>query len=79
MVPTGGSKADGTIDLSYEVGMLEKPVIDRAQAYRAANQRCAAWGYEEAEAFGGATSTCISNGSYGCNRTRYTVTFQCMD
>ncbi len=78
LVPTGGSKADGTVDLSYEFGMFEKPVVDMAAAQSAAKQRCAAWGYTEAEAFGGEKRQCQAFDGYGsCIRWFVTVTYQC--
>ncbi|MGM8850657.1 YecR family lipoprotein [Salinicola halophyticus] len=79
MVPTGGSKADGTIDLSYDVSMFETPEVNAQQGLNAAAKRCQAWGYSDAEPFGGATSQCVAMGGYGCNTTRYTMTYQCLD
>lgn len=32
LIPTGGSRADGTVKLSYEYGLFDKPVIDQSQA-----------------------------------------------
>ena len=43
LTPTGGSRSDGTVKLSYVVGAFEKPVVNYAQAQSAAMQRCAAW------------------------------------
>lgn len=78
MVPTGGSRADGTVKLSYEFGMFEVPKIDNEQALVLAKQRCSAWGYTGAEAFGGATKQCTNGSAYsGCNTWMVTVEFQC--
>lgn len=77
MVPTGGSRADGTVKLSYEYGMFEAPKVDMAQGTVAANKRCGSWGYTGAEPFGGETRTCNSYGGGGCNRWLVTVEFQC--
>lgn len=78
LVPTGGSKADGTVDLSYEFGAFEKPVVDMVSAQRAAKQRCVAWGYSEAEAFGGEKRQCQAFDGYGtCTHWFVTVTYQC--
>ena len=52
LIPTGGSRADGTVKLSYEYGLFEKPQIDPAQGEIAAKQRCSLWGYS------GAGATC---------------------
>jgi hypothetical protein len=42
LIPTGGSRADGTVKLSYEYGLFEKPQINLAQGEIAAKQKCAA-------------------------------------
>lgn len=78
LIPTGGSKADGTVTLSYEYGLFESPSVDMAQGNEAATQRCAAWGYTGAEAFGGYTTHCQAYNAYGnCLRSLVTVTYQC--
>ena len=46
---TGGSRADGTIQLSYEHAAFEQPKIDFAKGLETARSRCAAWGYSSAE------------------------------
>ncbi|WP_274541773.1 YecR family lipoprotein, partial [Shigella dysenteriae] len=42
LVPTGGSKSDGTVRMSYSYGMFESPVVDPQQGMNAAKARCAA-------------------------------------
>ncbi|KQS55933.1 hypothetical protein ASG17_07735 [Brevundimonas sp. Leaf363] len=74
---TGGSRADGTVRLSYEVGMFEAPTVDEAQGLKVAQQRCATWGYSGAEAFGGTTSQCTAMTSSGCMTTLITKEYQC--
>ncbi|MDQ6961952.1 MAG: YecR family lipoprotein [Mariprofundaceae bacterium] len=56
---TGGSKADGIVKLSYEYSLFEDPQVDMAQGVTVAKKRCEAWGYAQAEAFGGSTKKCI--------------------
>lgn len=77
LVPTGGSRSDGTVKLAYEYGAFEQPKVDAAQGLAAAKQRCAAWGYTDADPFGGATRTCNSFSSSGCNRYMVTMEYQC--
>ena len=77
LVPTGGSRADGTVNLSYEYGMLQVPKVNMDQAEASAVQRCAAWGYTGAQPFGGQISKCEEFNAYGCVRTMVTVTYQC--
>jgi len=76
-MPTGGDRAGGTVDMSFEVGAFQKPVIDWNQARETAKQRCAAWGYSDADAFGGQKTQCIASNAYGCLRETVTMTYQC--
>ncbi len=77
LTPTGGSRADGTVKLSYEYGAFEVPKLDRQQGMSAARQRCAAWGYTGAEPFGGSTKTCSSGSRSACESWLVTVEYQC--
>lgn len=78
LMPTGGSRADGTIRLSYDKGIFETVEVNTRQGDLAAKQRCMAWGYTAAAPFGGATESCVQYGRSGCIRTRVTVMYQCM-
>jgi len=74
---TGGSKSDGTIKLSYQVGMFEAAEVSEEQGINLATKRCSAWGYTNAEAFGGSTQVCTSPSSSGCNIWLVTKEYQC--
>ena len=75
---TGGSRADGVVRLSYEMGPLEKPQLNEQQAIGLATQRCKTWGYSGAEAFGGVTRQCnMPGGLSGCGQYMITKEFQC--
>ena len=39
---TGGSKADGVVELSYQYEAFEKPMVDWAQGKMIATERCKA-------------------------------------
>ena len=79
LVATGGSRADGTVNLSYEHGPYEKPQLNLAQGLETARDRCRAWGYSDAEPFGGETRQCNMPGGYGgCYKWFVTLTFQCL-
>ena len=78
LTPTGGSRSDGTVKLSYQYGAFEQPKIDMQQGQQAATARCQAWGYEGAEAFGGSTEQCQQSNAYGCVSALVTVEFQCI-
>ena len=76
---TGGSRADGVVELSYEYGMFEKPQVNWEQGLVTATERCKAWGYQSAEPFGGSTSQCQAYDGYGnCVRYLVTVKYQCI-
>ena len=76
---TGGSRADGVVELSYGYGMFENPQVQWDQGLVTATQKCKAWGYQSAEAFGGTTSECQAYDSYGgCVRWRVIVKYQCI-
>jgi hypothetical protein len=77
LVPTGGSRSDGTVDLSYEYGGFEVPQLNPEQGHQAAVQRCTAWGYSDAEPFGGSISRCTFANQYGCMRQVVTIRYQC--
>jgi len=77
MVPTGGSRADGTVKLSYDFGAFQVPKVDQEQGLAAAKARCAAWGYTGAELFGGSTKTCVNQSMGSCDTFRVTVEYQC--
>jgi hypothetical protein len=76
-VAIGGNRAGGTVDMSYEYGAFERPQVDWNIAQQSALQRCKAWGYTNAEAFGGAINQCVAANAYGCLRERVTMTYQC--
>lgn len=77
LTPTGGSRADGTVHLSYEYGVFDKPVVDMEQAQASATRSCSGWGYTGAQPFGGAVQKCQAYNQYGCVRALVTVTYQC--
>jgi hypothetical protein len=76
-VATGGSRADATVELSFEYAQFERPVVDMAQAQTTAVQRCRVWGYSGADAFGGQRSICQAANNFGCAQTLVTVQYQC--
>ncbi|MCA9466151.1 MAG: hypothetical protein KC643_12005 [Nitrospira sp.] len=80
MSATGGSKADGIVEMSYEYGEFQQPVIDPEQGMASAIQRCKAWDYKKAEPFDGGVATCIIPGGLGgCARMRQTISYQCIN
>lgn len=76
-VATGGSRADGVVRLSYEYGMFESPQVDDAKGITVAASRCAVWGYQGAESFGGVIRQCTERNNSGCIRYMVTREYQC--
>jgi len=76
---TGGSRADGVIDVAYDFNYLETPVVDLKQAYTIARSKCSLWGYVDAEPFGGATQECTARRGFGdCSAWRVSKKYQCL-
>ncbi|HEY0684618.1 MAG TPA: YecR family lipoprotein [Steroidobacter sp.] len=79
LVPTGGSRSDGTVELSYDVRMFETAKVDFQQGATVAAQRCQAWGYSDAQAFGGQKTHCHQYNGYGsCLNATVSVQYQCI-
>ena len=76
--PVNGSKADGTVTLSYQYDWLEDPQVDWNLANDTAQHRCSAWGYKSAEKFSGSHSRCLERSESGaCLQTQIDVVYQC--
>lgn len=75
--PVGGSRADGTVTLAYEYGLFQTPEVNWEEMLKQAQDRCARWGYLNAERFGGELRDCIQQGSSGCLRWRVSIEYQC--
>lgn len=76
-LPIGGSRADGTVDMAFEIGDMQTAEVDWVAAQSLAEQRCAAWGYTAAEKFGGEQRQCSAPSGYGCYAWQVKVTYQC--
>jgi hypothetical protein len=76
---TGGSRADGSIDMAYDFKPFETPIVDPKQAESIANSKCAVWGYNRAEPFGGQTQNCqVRDGWGNCTAGQMIVKYQCI-
>ncbi|CDZ60308.1 Hypothetical protein NGAL_HAMBI2605_09430 [Neorhizobium galegae bv. orientalis] len=78
LVATGGSRADGTVDLSYEQASYETVKTDPARGLSTARDRCIAWGYKDASPFGGESRQCQVSNQYGCSQWLATIRYQCL-
>jgi hypothetical protein len=73
-----GSRADGTVKLSYEFNGFEKPVLNEDQGIELATQRCKSWGYMgSAKAFDVAHRQCTSTNLGTCFNWTVTKDYQC--
>lgn len=78
MEATGGSRSDGIVKLSFEYGMFDSVQIDEVSALQTARQRCAVWGYTDADPFGGTERQCQQYGGFGsCSHWFVTKEYQC--
>jgi hypothetical protein len=78
-LPTGGSRADGSVDMSFEVSLFENPIVDWDAAGLTATGRCKAWGYRSADPFEGTRTECNARDAYGtCVQAFVTRTYQCV-
>jgi hypothetical protein len=79
MAPTSGSRSDGIVKLSFEYGQFDKIEINEADALRSARQRCAVWGYTDADPFEGYARQCQRAGGLfgGCSHWFVTKDYQC--
>lgn len=79
----GGSRSDATVTVGYTYNPnSEIPQTNNTQAHQEAVERCRAWGYSEAEAFGLVSRRCV-NMVYGfggpqCLEMLVTQEYQCL-
>lgn len=79
----GGSRSDATVTVGYTYNPnTEIPQVNAEQAHREAIERCRAWGYQEAEAFGMVTRRCINMvyafGGPQCAEMMVSQQYQCI-
>jgi S1-C subfamily serine protease len=76
---TDGSRADGTLTLSYEYGAFEQPKLNMENAQQKIIDKCKAWGYSGADFFEAGERHCLSYDAYGgCNRWKVIHKAQCI-
>lgn len=77
---SGGSKADGTVELSVRHTHLEKPILSNTQGKNEALKRCENWGYSSVEEFDFVNTKCNRYDPYvGCMDTVITKKYQCQE
>ncbi|NWF33594.1 hypothetical protein HH110_11155 [Stenotrophomonas sp. SAM-B] len=79
LLVTGGSRADGIVELGYERNEFQRVQFDADAAEALAAKRCKGWGYEDAESFGTEKSTCTSRRGFGnCGGRQVMIQYQCL-
>lgn len=77
-VATGGSKADGTVNLAFEYSAFTSPETKNHQSVSLARSKCQAWGFKDATSFGAGEQTCVDHAITGmCVTYRVTMQMQC--
>ncbi|HFF6004481.1 YecR family lipoprotein [Stenotrophomonas maltophilia] len=79
LLVTGGSRADGIVELGYQRNEFQRVSFDEDAAEALASKRCQGWGYEGAESFGTERSTCTSRRGFGnCGSRQVVIQYQCL-
>lgn len=79
LLVTGGSRADGIVELEYERNEFQHVQYDADAAESLAAKRCKGWGYDGAESFGTEKSTCTSRRGFGnCGSRQVVIQYQCL-
>ena len=67
----GSDQDSATVDLSYEYGKFENPMVDERAGVEMAKERCRDWGYPSAQRKG-ENRECLDGVPESCNRWRVT-------
>ncbi|BAJ01287.1 YecR-like lipofamily protein [Shewanella violacea] len=78
MEATGGSLADGIIELSYTYNQYETSQFDEQDALKTASKRCKAWGFKKADPFSGERISCRDKIGSRCDVYLVTKKYQCI-
>lgn len=66
----------GTIQLSYEYRRFESPQVDERAGIEMARERCAGWGFSNAQR-DGEQSACLEGTKSDCKKWRVTREYRC--
>jgi hypothetical protein len=77
--PSGGSREQGVVRLSYEYPEYRQPSVSDSQADALALNRCNAWGYKKVEPIAGQVRQCANMDDGNCNLWTVTREYQCKD
>lgn len=74
---SGGDRSGGLVRVSYEYPEFQQPAVSDEQAKRIAQNRCAGWGYDDAELIAGQTRQCSNMEGANCDLWTVTREYQC--
>lgn len=74
---SGSERDEGLVRVSYEFPEDRDPALSDAAAARLALQRCAGWGYDDAEPIAGQLRQCSSMEKGNCDLWKVTREYQC--
>ena len=78
--PSGASRADGIVQLSYDYDLSDRPILDWRSAETLAEERCANWGYSSAVKTGAGRQACLAQDVFGrCKTFHVNVAYRCTD
>jgi hypothetical protein len=75
--PSGGSREEGLVRVSYEYPEFQQPEMSDAQAEKVALGRCNAWGYRGALPKAGQVRQCANMDKGNCDLWTVTREYQC--
>lgn len=73
----GSDQDSATVDLSYEYGKFENPMVDERAGVEMARERCKDWGYPSAQRKG-EDRQCIDGIETSCGKWRVTRHYRCV-
>ena len=74
---TDADQAAGTVQLSYEFRKYENPQVDERAAIETARERCAGWGFKDAQR-NGEDRACLDGTKSDCAKWRVTREYRCV-
>lgn len=74
---SGGDREQGVVRVSYEYPEFHQPEVTDEQALAVALNRCAGWGYKDAEPIAGQLRQCSNKNGSNCDLWTVTREYQC--
>lgn len=74
---SGGDKAQGLVQVSYEFPEYNEPPVSEEQAARIAQGRCEGWGYDDAQPIPGQVRQCSNMDAGNCDQWKVTREYRC--